>query len=229
VIWIRCLFGVYLTRISVAGFFKIDLTVLLREGWSMAIEMSDAIKDLIRKSRIMDFSRWRPGHPPESIALFQVADDERRYLTDEDFGQIEALAPKKVALVSVARLLRDDATAIVDEARSKVLEKYPGIADPNGNLFPAERAEACWRDFWHFLRSVTYGLAGGVREYTSQLGLHHMDALYREMLVPLDAMVTGLESLKVASLARIEDVETRSIVGPYFDHLILHLEHFDDD
>jgi Phycobilisome protein len=195
----------------------------------MAIEMSDAIKDLIQKSRIMDFSRWRPGHPPESIALFQAADDARRYLTDEDFEQISTLAPKKAVLVNVARLLRDEATPIVDEARSKVLEKHPGITDPNGRLFPAERAEACWRDFWHFLRSVTYGIAGGVREYTSQIGLHHMEALYGEMLVPIDAMVTGLKALKVASLARVEDEETRSIVGPYFDHLILHLEHFDDD
>jgi hypothetical protein len=196
----------------------------------MAIEMSDAIKDLIQKSRIMDFSRWRPGHPPESIALFQAADDGRRYLTDEDFEQIAALAPKMVALIPVARVWRDQATAIVDEARAKVLEKHPGITDPpNGKLFPAERAEACWRDFWHFLRSVTYGVAGGVREYTSQLGLHYMEALYGEMLVPIDAMVTGLKALKVASLARVDDEETRSIVGPYFDHLILHLEHFDDD
>lgn len=195
----------------------------------MAIEMSDAIMELIKKSRIMDFSRWHPGHPPESIALFQAADDERRYLTDEDFEQISALAPKKVALLPIVRVLRDDAKAIVDEARAKVLEKHPGITDPNGKLFPAERAEACWRDFWHFLRSVTYGIAGGVREYTSQLGLHYMEALYGEMLVPIDAMVTGLKALKVASLARVEDEESRAIVGPYFDHLILHLEHFDDD
>jgi Phycobilisome protein len=195
----------------------------------MAIEMSDAIKDLIRKARIMDFSRWHPGHPPESIAVFQLADDERRYLTGEELDRVVGLAPKLTGLVPVVRVLTAEATAIVDEARAVVLEKHLGITEPNGSLFPAERAEACWRDFWHFLRSVTYGLAGGQREFTSQLGLHHMEALYREMLVPLDAMVTGLKSLKVASLARVEDEGTRAIVGPYFDQLILHLEHFDDD
>jgi Phycobilisome protein len=195
----------------------------------MAIEMTDAIRDLIVKSRIMDFSRWRPGHPPESIAVFQLADDERRYLTDAELDLIVGLAPKLTGLVPVVRVLRDEATAIVDEARSKVLEKYPGITELNGNLFPAERAEACWRDFWHFLRSVTYGLAGGQREFTSQMGLHYMEALYQQMMVPLDAMVTGLVNLKVASLGRVADEGTRAIVGAYFDTLILHLNHFHED
>lgn len=195
----------------------------------MAIEMTDAMKDLILKARMMDFSRWRPGHPPESIAVFQLADDERRYLTDEELDGIVGLAPKMTGLVPVVRVLRDQASVIVDEARSKVLEKYPGIMEPNGRLFPAERAEACWRDFWHFLRSVTYGLAGGVREYTSQVGLHHMEVLYQQLDVPLDAMVTGLRSLKAASLRRVEDPVVAGLVGPYFDRLILHLEHFAED
>ena len=30
----------------------------------MAIEMSDAVKDLILKARIVDVSRWRPSHKP---------------------------------------------------------------------------------------------------------------------------------------------------------------------
>lgn len=194
----------------------------------MAIEMSDAVKDLIQKARIMDLSRWRPSHPPESIAVFQAADDERRYLTDEDFAEISRLAPKMVALVPTAIVLRDQAKEIVDEARSKTLEQYPGITDAGGRLFPAERADACWRDFWHFLRSITYGIAGGRREFTSQLGLHHMEALYKELLVPIDAMTSGLKYLKESSLARL-DAETGAIVGPYFDHLILHVDHFDED
>ena len=194
----------------------------------MAIEMSDAVKDLIQKARIMDLSRWRPSHPPESITVFQVADDERRYLTDEDFAEISRLAPKMAVLVSTAIALRDQAKEIVDEARSKTLAQYPGITEAGGRLFPAERAEACWRDFWHFLRSIHYGIAGGRREYTSQLGLHHMEALYKELLVPIDAMTSGLKYLKESSLARL-DAETGAIVGPYFDHLILHMDHFDED
>jgi Phycobilisome protein len=192
------------------------------------MELSDGVKDLIKKSRIMDFSSWRPGHPPESIARFQQADDERRYLTDEDFESIAELAPKMTTAIPVARKLRDEAAEIVDEARIQLLEKFPGIAQPGGRLYPQERADACWRDFWHFLRSITYGIAGGRRDYTSQLGLHHMEALYRELQVPIDAMASGLKELKAASLKRL-DASHHSAIGPYFDHLILHLEHFGED
>jgi Phycobilisome protein len=194
----------------------------------MTFKMTDAIKDLIRKARIMDFSGFRPGHPPESIALFRAADDERRYLSDADLEQITQLAPKRAPLVPVARLLRDEAASIVDEARGKVLDAYPGITDPGGRLYPAERADACWRDFWHFLRSITYGIAANQKDYTSQVGLHHMEALYKEMLVPIDAMVTGIENLKEASLRRL-DTESAAAIAPYFDHLILNLKHFDED
>lgn len=192
------------------------------------MELSDSVKDLIKKSRIMDFSSWRPGHPPESIARFQKADDERRYLTDEDFETIAGLAPKMTTAIPVARKLRDEAAEIVDEARIQLLEKFPGISEPGGRLYPQERADACWRDFWHFLRSITYGIAGGRRDYTSQLGLHHMEALYRELQVPIDAMASGLKELKAASLKRL-DAAQHSAIGPYFDHLILHLEHFGED
>jgi hypothetical protein len=192
------------------------------------MDLSDSVKDLIKKARIMDFSSWRPGHPPESIARFQQADDERRYLTDEDFESIEQLAPKMAGAIPVARLLRDQASEIVDEARVKLLAKFPGILEPGGRLYPQERADACWRDFWHFLRSVTYGIAGGRRDFTSQLGMHYMETLYGELQVPIDAMAMGLKELKASSISRLDESE-QAAIGLYFDHLILHLDHFGED
>ena len=58
------------------------------------MELSEQVKDLIKKARIVDFSSWRPAHPPESIARFQKADDDRRYLTDDDFESITS-SPQK--------------------------------------------------------------------------------------------------------------------------------------
>jgi Phycobilisome protein len=192
------------------------------------MELSDGVKDLIKKARIMDFSSWRPGHPPESIARFQQADDERRYLTDEDFEIIDRLAPKMAGAIPAARILRDQASDIVDEARVELLKHFPGILEPGGRLYPEARAEACWRDFWHFLRSITYGIAGGRRDFTSQVGLHHMEALYGELSVPIDAMARGLKEVKAACMMRLAESD-RSEIGPYFDHLILHLENFGED
>jgi allophycocyanin-B len=74
---------------------------------------------------------------------------------------------------------------------------------PGGGLYPAERAEACWRDFWHFLRCVSYGIAGGRSDYLSDVGLAYMQQLYRELNVPLAAMVVGVTGLKSASLKRL--------------------------
>ena len=194
----------------------------------MAMELSEQVKDLIKKARIVDFSSWRPSHPPESIDRFQKADDDRRYLTDEDFESITQLAPKMTSHVMIARLLRDQSAEIVDEARVQLLPQFPGILEPGGRLYPQLRADACWRDFWHFLRCVTYGIAGGRRDYISQLGMHYMEALYGELQVPIAVMSQGLKELKTASLNRLSESDQVSI-GPYFDHLILHLDHFDDD
>jgi hypothetical protein len=192
------------------------------------MELSENVKDLIKKARIVDFSSWRPSHPPESIDRFQNADDDRRYLTDEDFERITQLAPKMTRHVTIARLLRDQAAEIVDEARVQLLPQFPGILEPGGRLYPPMRADACWRDFWHFLRCVTYGIAGGRRDYTSQLGMHYMEALYGELQVPIAAMSQGLKEVKTASLNRLSESDQVAI-GPYFDHLILYLDHFDDD
>lgn len=192
------------------------------------MELSEQVKDLIKKSRIVNFSSWRPAHAPESIALFQKADDDGCYLTDDDFETITQLAPKMTSHVPIARLLRDQASEIVDEARVQLLPQFPGILEPGGRLYPQVRADACWRDFWHFLRCITYGIAGGRRDYTSQLGLHYMEMLYGELNVPIAAMTQGLKELKTASLNRLSESD-QGAIGPYFDHLILHLEHFDDD
>ena len=87
------------------------------------------------------------------------------------------------------------------------------------------RAEACWRDFWHFLRCISYGIAGVSIDYTSQKGMSFMEQLYQELQVPLDAMVLGLENLKFYSLQEFA-AEKRSDLEPYFEQLINQLKQF---
>jgi Phycobilisome protein len=188
-------------------------------------ELSNTVKELIIKARIVSFDAWKSNHSPAILDLFQSADDHRVYLTDDELDLIQTQSPQTSALIPVARLLRDAATAIVDDARTQVLKAFPEITQPGGGLYPPERSEACWRDFWHFLRCVTYGIAGGSVEYTSDVGLHNMDLLYQEMQVPLDAMVLGLQELKTASLARVQP-DIQSDLVPYFDRLIAKLQSF---
>jgi Phycobilisome protein len=181
-------------------------------------QFSAAVLALIDKARIVSFATWTQTHAPEVLQLLQAADDDRRYLTDTDLAAIDPISS-----APVAAFLRDHATEIIDEARADVLARFPGITEPGGGLYPPERATACWRDFWQFLRCVTYGIAGQRADYTSSIGLDYMNQLYREFQVPLPAMVAGLQALKSASLRRLEKPES---VAVYFDRLITDLQKF---
>ncbi|MBW4617978.1 MAG: phycobilisome protein [Cyanosarcina radialis HA8281-LM2] len=200
----------------------------------MAAQLNEKVKELIAKSKIVSFATWKDSHSLATIQIFQRADDEGRYLTDSDLEEIQLLSPTTSTLISLARHLRDNAAEIVSEARGKVLARYPNITEPGGSLYPPQRAENCWRDFWHFLRCMTYGIAGNKTAYTSSEGLHYMELLYQELAVPLDAMVLGLEGIKAASLkryvalqhaARTPDIDSATL-EPYFDRLIDKMKHF---
>ncbi|MGD1940946.1 MAG: phycobilisome protein [Leptolyngbyaceae cyanobacterium] len=186
--------------------------------------LSEKVRELIRNSRIVSFASWDDTYSTDVIQCLQTADDESRYLTDEDLSQLQTWVPETAASLAIVRAFRDQASAIVDEARSQVLETFPGITQADGDLYPAERAKACWRDFWHFLRCITYGIAGQRTDYTSPDGLHSMQLLYQELQVPLEAMVVGLEGIKQASLKRL--AASTPDAAPYFDHLIHELKQF---
>ncbi len=185
--------------------------------------LTEKVKDLITKAQIVSFDSWQ--HPAESIEIFQIADRDRVYLSDQECDRIAILSPQTSSLIPIAKLLRDRVAEIVDEARADVLLKFPTIAEPGGGLYPPIRAEACWRDFWHYLRPVTYAIVGGQRQYTSAEGLKYMQLLYQELAVPLEAMAVGLDGLRSASLSRIE-ANQKQIISPYFDDLIVSLKSF---
>ncbi len=187
--------------------------------------LTERAKQLIPKARIVSFASWKEVYPEQVIAIFQQADDGVCYLTDSDLEQIKTLSPQTTEDLEKAKILREKAKEIVEQARKKVLEKFPSITQPGGELYPPERAEACWRDYWHFLRCITYGIAASMSEFTSQEGLKNMQLLYEELKVPLPAMVLGLEYLKVFSLEQIFPQEKETI-SAYFDHLINQMKKF---
>lgn len=187
--------------------------------------LSAEVLELIQKARIVSFQTWQDSHPAALLQIFQRADDDRQYLTATELDQIAQLTPDRVAFLPVVARLHHEVVEIVNEARSEVLARFPQIMEPGGGLYPAERADACWRDFWQFLRCITYGIAGQREDYLSQEGLHYMNLLYQELRVPLDAMVVGLEGIKTAALKRMDTVQ-QAALGIYFDRLIEELRTF---
>ena len=187
--------------------------------------LSDKVKELIKKSRIVSFASWREKYSAQVINIFRKADDEGRYLSDQDLQQLNELSPELEESLAEAKLLRDQAADLVAQARREVMAAYPNITEPGGGLYPPMRAEACWRDFWHFLRCISYGVAGASVDYLSEEGLGYMEQLYRELQVPLDAMVLGLENLKFYSLEEFA-AGKRDDLEPYFGELIKELKQF---
>jgi Phycobilisome protein len=188
-------------------------------------QLSPEVLELIQKARIVSFATWQDSHPAAILTVFQAADDDRRYLTDAELTQIVQSTPDRSTLVPVVKMLRDGVVEIVNEARADVFVAFPHIMEPGGGLYPADRADACWRDFWQFLRCITYGIAGQRPDYLSAEGLHYMNLLYQDLQVPLDAMVVGLAGIKIAALKRIDSAQQESLVI-YFDRLIQELQQF---
>ena len=187
--------------------------------------LSPKVKELIVKARIVSFKTWKDDFSSEIIARFQAADDEKYNLTDDDCVAITSAYPHLKDNVAIASLLRDNAAEIVSKARANVLAEFPGITEEGGELYPEFRAEACWRDFWQFLRCITYGIATNRNDYTSSKGLGFMEELYQELSVPLPAMVCGVKGLKTFSLGYSEKDTSVSFSDP-FDHLIAELQKF---
>jgi hypothetical protein len=185
--------------------------------------LSERAQQLIPKAKIMSFANW--PYNQSAIAIWQQADDETRYLTDEDFRRLVSLEANLLASGQKAQKLRDNAKKIVDAAHQSVLSQFPTINEPGGDLYPPYRAEACWRDFWNFLRCITYGITGQQIPYTSAEGLENMRLLYQELQVPLEAMIWGLEGLKKYGLECFSESEKAEIT-PYFDHLITVMQKF---
>ncbi|MEG4442177.1 phycobilisome protein [Microcoleus sp. AT9_B5] len=189
------------------------------------MQLSERAKQLIPQARIVSFANWKNLYSDEVIAIFQEADNQSRYLTDEDLERIKNLHPHLSLMLEKARLLREQAPNIVADARKKVLADFPNITEPGNDLYPPERAEACWRDFWQFLRCITYGIAGNNPQFTSPEGLKNMELLYQELRVPVSAMLCGLEQLKKVSLQHFNS-EDRDLLSLSFDHLISGLKTF---
>jgi hypothetical protein len=187
--------------------------------------LSPAVLELIPKARIVSFATWQDRYTPEILQIFQAADDQRLYLSNEELQQIASSYPDQAIDIDIVTILREQVVDIVNEARSGVLSAFPHILEPGGGLYPADRADACWRDFWQFLRCITYGIAGQRIDYLSQEGLHYMNLLYQELQVPLDAMVVGLQGIKAAAMRRMNEQQQELLVV-YFDRLIQELSLF---
>jgi hypothetical protein len=66
----------------------------------MSTQSSANVKQLITKPRIVSFSAWNDTYPQEIIQMFEIADDEARYLSNEDLQQLSTFLENKFWLLT---------------------------------------------------------------------------------------------------------------------------------
>ncbi|MBD0266817.1 MAG: phycobilisome protein [Cyanobacteria bacterium Co-bin8] len=161
---------------------------------------------------------------PDVQAVLYQADREGRFLERADLRLLSPLQ-QNLALAETLTVLQEEANDIVNAARRDLLTHFPDLTEPGGGLYPEVRAIACWRDLWHFLRCITYGMIIGKIRYTNANSLARLRQLYYRLNVPLDAMVAALAALKHHSLARLSPQQATQ-QAPFFDHMIEQLQEF---
>ena len=155
------------------------------------------IRELALQSKVCGLSQ--DLSLPENLRdLIDNADQNKRLLNDNEIS----LCCNWSGLATAPLIaLQSQVSELVDQARADLLKEQPELVQPGGKLFPADRAEACWRDCFHFLRVSIYGAALRRTEITDPNGMHSLAELYALLDVPVPALLLALERLRQHSVA----------------------------
>ena len=158
----------------------------------MSAPTNDTIRQLAAKAQVLGL----PQHPnlsESSRQLLQHADQERRLLSS---SEIQSLCQLSGVMAAPLEQLQDQAQPLVDQARRDLLEAQPHLVKTGGALYPEHRAEACWRDCFHFLRVCCYAVAVAQPKFTNPQGMAALGELYAALGVPVDGLLLALARLQ---------------------------------
>ena len=164
----------------------------------MSAPSSDTIRQLAVKAQVLGLPQ-QPHLSQSSRELLQQADQERRLLSS---SEIQSLCQLSGVMAAPLEQLQARAQPLVDQARHDLLEAQPHLVKPGGALYPEHRAEACWRDCFHFLRVCCYAVAVAQPKFTNPQGMAALGELYAALGVPVDGLLLAL--------ARLQELATKS-------------------
>ena len=171
---------------------------------------------LIRSAQVQGLSGDDSLHE-EARQIIGAADQERRQLSQEELLSLCAASGQDAAL---PRRLQNHADDLVNQARCHLLEQQPQLVEPGGALFPSERADACWKDCWNFLRVIVYAMACKRSNFTNPTGMAALRELYQRMNVPTEGLNIALDQLKLLALEEISASSDQLLINACFQHLI---------
>ncbi len=154
--------------------------------------------------------------PQATRSILERADQAQRQLTSDELTTICQISGIDGSL---ADNLIQRSDQLVNQARAHLIETQPHLVQPGGALHPEERADACWRDCWNFLRVITYAVACNQSCFTNPSGMAALRELYRRMNVPIEGMNIALGQLKEKALEGVSRSNDRQLIRDCFEHL----------
>ena len=172
-------------------------------------------KTLVQTAQVQGLST-NQDLPQATRSILERADQAQRQLTADELATICRVSGMEASLPD-SLIQRSD--QLVNQARGHLLETQPHLVQPGGALHPEERAEACWRDCWNFLRVIIYAVACNQSCFTNPSGMAALRELYRRMNVPIEGMNIALGQLKEKALEGVWRSNDRQLISGCFQHL----------
>ena len=172
-------------------------------------------KTLVQTAQVQGLS-LNQDLPHDTRSILKRADQAQRQLTSEE---LTTICQASGIDVSLADNLIQRSDQLVNQARAHLIATQPHLVQPGGALHPEDRAEACWRDCWNFLRVITYAVACNQSCFTNPSGMAALRELYRRMNVPIEGMNIALGQLKEKALEGVSRSNDRQLINDCFQHL----------
>ena len=172
-------------------------------------------KTLVQTAQVQGLS-LNQDLPQTTRRILERADQAQRQLTSDELATICRVSGIDGSLPG-SLIQRSD--HLVNQARAHLLATQPHLVQPGGALHPQERAEACWRDCWNFLRVIIYAVACNQCCFTNASGMAALRELYRRMNVPIEGMNIALGQLKEKALEGVSRSNDRQLIRDCFQHL----------
>ena len=172
-------------------------------------------KTLVQAAQVQGLS-INQDLPQTTRSILERADQDQRQLTTAELATICQVSGIDQSLPD-SLIQRSD--QLVNQARAHLIATQPHLVQPGGALHPEDRAEACWRDCWNFLRVITYAVACNQSCFTNPSGMAALRELYRRMNVPIEGMNIALGQLKEKALEGVSRSNDRQLINDCFQHL----------
>ena len=180
----------------------------------MSLQNTD-FKTLVQTAQVQGLS-INQELPQATRSIVERADQAQRQLSSDELTTICQVSGIDVSL---ADNLIQRSDQLVNQARAHLIATQPHLVQPGGALHPEDRAEACWRDCWNFLRVITYAVACNQSCFTNPSGMAALRELYRRMNVPIEGMNIALGQLKEKALEGVSRSNDRQLINDCFQHL----------